>query len=573
MKAQRQHLVTRCMPALLAISALIASCGDSSSGGGCTTSAECGNNQVCFEGFCQAKTVTTDDTTGADGGVSDTPAPTDTPLTDATGDVKPDTGAKDAGPDTKTDVADGPPAIKTISPTDGQVNVDVPLQIVITFTESVKIVTKDTIELKDALGKLVTCTYASDASGAVWTIKPQGDTLLASPYKLAVNSPLQAITDSAGNKMQGIKNFTFYTKGPANTSAYDALAAKYAPTINLGTNGAHPEFDFPLAFDLDANWYIFDNKKHVQKSTVKELKPVVYHAVIESESHTYIHYTYYFTSHTEGTEYLNEAAGALVVLEKWPAERPVEILTWYRDSSGSEYVRAFQTSESGIVQGDGKTMTQKGIDGTIAQATLFPSSRFLAYIPSGKHESCLWESAGFGNIGGCDLPVGDKAGILKMVLTYDAAGGTIAKNGAIYPKDGAFKYGLVDLLTSLWLRRLDTSDVFYDSDSKFTLSMGGKTYETQYPKYFIADKDASGATQSDGRAPFAVTWKPGDGGQFTDISQGTYFFDPAGFLMQRHDSDYVNKAFDAAAKTGFSKVYCYNPYLGIDQRSKSAVCP
>ena len=67
---------------------------------------------------------------------------------------------------------------------------------------------------------------------------------------------------------------------------------------------------------------------------------------------------------------------------------------------------------------------------------------------------------------------------------------------------------------------------------------------------------------------------PGDNSLYIDsLPAGQIFIDPAAHLAGRHGTPYVETAFVAASKTGFSKAWCFNPYLGIDIRGTGEVCP
>ncbi len=57
------------------------------------------------------------------------------------------------------------------------------------------------------------------------------------------------------------------------------------------------------------------------------------------------------------------------------------------------------------------------------------------------------------------------------------------------------------------------------------------------------------------------------------MAQGTFFFDAAVYLPKRHKTPYFSVAFYSTQKTGYSAYYCFNPYLGVDHRGSSDVCP
>ncbi len=137
------------------------------------------------------------------------------------------------------------------------------------------------------------------------------------------------------------------------------------------------------------------------------------------------------------------------------------------------------------------------------------------------------------------------------------------------PTAGEAQYGLVDLLVHWWPRRTLFDTLFYDSLGTYTYKLDDKTYVAKFPRNFVDEN----AEQGDGRTPWGVLWKPGDNKQHTDVAQGMFFIDPPAYLTTRHGNAYFETAFSAEAKTGFSADWCFNPYLGIDNRGTGDVCP
>ena len=554
-----------------------------SSVGGCSKSDDCPTGQVCVDNFCEGGPS---DAVGFDAPqdtaiedvladtLTDAPKPQDTVAEDAKLDV-----GKDAEPTPDLIGDKTPPDLKTTDPKADTFDVALPFKVALTFTEGVKNIDKNTVNIKDATGKELKLVYTQDASGAVWTLTPAaGEVLMeASPYKVTVNAPIAVIQDQAGNKMQGIKDFIFYTATPKDTGKYADLAKAYAPKVRAGTPDANIQLAYPTAIDVDGDWDVKDNAKYLIDSKTKSIKAATHYSVIESESHFFISYVWFWSKRADdelaGDTFESDSAGATVVVEKWPEERPVEILTWFKIPNG-EYIRAYQTSESQILVGDGKTMDQGAMDATYAQADLFPDGHYEAWLPSGKHESCLWIDPGttgfVQSLHTCELLAADKETVKHVALTQNDKAAAIAK-GDKWPDTGDLQYQLVDLFHDWWPRRLQTGTLFYDSTlGSYAWKLDALSKSASFPKYFV---DAAG-DQSKGRPIWAAVWAPGDGKQFTETPQAQFFLDPAAFLAARHkNSSYVATAFDKEALTGFSKAYCYEPYLGIDERGKSAACP
>jgi hypothetical protein len=131
-------------------------------------------------------------------------------------------------------------------------------------------------------------------------------------------------------------------------------------------------------------------------------------------------------------------------------------------------------------------------------------------------------------------------------------------------------YALVDMLSAWWPKRTQQSDVFWNSSSTVVVEQDPDLEASiAFPRFFLgADGSAS-----DGRAPWAVVWKPGDNSPYTEMPQGTFFMDPVTFLATRHKTAYFTTAFSADTKTGFSTIWCFHPYAGIDRRGTSELCP
>jgi hypothetical protein len=572
---------------MMASAALALGCGEDDrviDSTACNSVADCAPNQICVNSRC-AIPAAGDTTTNPDTAAPDVPGVEDAVLTDST--TLPDVVTADTTP--IKDVAvpfdpgpapdlipdDDPPTLKTTVPAKDAVGVANPWTLVLTFSEPVKNIEDNTVQVRDIGDVPLKATFTSDAAKTVWTYTPTTPLMVASPYTATVNAPLQVIADLANNKFAGITEFQFFTAAPKNREKYATLASTYAPTLRV-ILGAKPNYDMPTALDLDKDFDLKNNKAHLDKTTTKELTPTVYWDVAESESHYYLHYAWYFSGRNGTTsDFQNDASGALVILEKWPAPRPVEVITWFKNPGG-EYLRAFVTTESGISAGD---PANEYITGVYSQAELFPGDKVEIAITPGEHESCLWNSEGTQTA--CDLPLGDRLQFAAktVVMNAGAAATPYKKAGAAWPTtnegvtgkvDGAVSYALADMLSVWWPRRSQTTTMFNDSFTTYSYSDAGKAKIAKFPRYFVAGD----GTQSPGRAPWALVWKPGDNSSYqANMPAGQFFLDPATHLVERHDTAYTKTAFDETAKTGFSAVWCLNAYFNVDARGSSDACP
>ncbi len=536
----------------------------SGSPGTCVSSSDCPAGQFCVDSFCRVIGAEEVGFPGSDASGNDAVS-TDTSSASDSG------PAPDLIPDTNA------PTLSQSLPADGAGDVEVGVEIQLVFSEPVKNVDKNTVQLTGPDEEAVNVTFSKDATGQNWTLKPTLALRYTSEYRVTVNFPTQVILDNAGNKFQGIAEFTFFTQAPANTQKYDALASKYAPTIRLQTQ-PDAMYDYPTVANLDGDWDLTNNQAYLEKPLTKQLRPAIHYSVFESESHYFIHYIAYWSVHNNpgvgGSAFQNETAGLTIVVEKWPLERPVEAITWFKQAA-SEYMRSFTTTESGILDGDPDS---QGITTAYAEADLFKNNRVDWFIPSGTHSSCLWEEP---EGTGCDIPAGDKALLTDEIIQLEpgTTATTLQKNGTQWPRatqdatgsNANAIYVLGDALTSWWVRRNDVGTIFHDASSTLSHDVGGtEPVQITFPRWWV---DGSG-DQGDGRAPWAAQWKPGDNSTYIELPIGQFFLDTATFLAGRHvGSAYVSAPFAADTKSGFSSRYCYNPYLEIDIRGTGDVCP
>ncbi len=541
----------------------------------CTTADDCAPGLICFENNCYTS-VPTSDTTDGPTDITETPDPGP--------DLGQDPGPPfDPGPPPDLAVDKTPPTVKSVDPKDNATNVAVPFKVSITFTEQVKNVNKDTVEIKDIYDNVLTGTFADVPGGDTFVFSPAGAQMLASPYRVTVNYPKQVILDFAGNKMVELFNSSFTTAPPAELGKYDALAFKYAPNVRIGapkTPEEYPlaiQYDTPTRLNVDADWDLKNNVAFLDDAKTKKINPTVHYAVLESQSHYFIHYAFFWSKREnkydgEAETVINDAAGAMVVVEKWPAERPVEVLTWFVKGPG-HFIRAFTTTESGIFGGNADAEAN---DGQWPQAELFEGNRVQSYIPAGRHESCLWiddgQQGALGFVNTCTLEQFAKENGFNV---WELSPGTqikaVQKTGSNWNKSGSATYELVDMLVEWWPRRAQVDTLFANKYQSYQIKYAGNTYNSKFTTRFVDEAGEPG----DGRVPWGVKWDPNDGKPIqAGLAQGMYFIDPALYLQKRHKNAYVNKAFDDQTKEGFSTAWCFNPYVGIDQRAAGdPICP
>ncbi len=592
--------------ALGAVAAMPA-CGSSEN---CVINEDCPGGQVCVRGHCEAAPGnagsgdaedgsgaggamdaggTSADAGGAQPDAGGTPTGTDAAAHDATatapdagadsGAAPPDTATPDAGPahDVSTPEPDvlvdtEPPTISSSSPADGQTDVALPVEIAITFNEPIRkqLVQKTVFYVLDPLTNKkiphLEGSPALSADGLTVTIKPDASKMASgSPYEIHVQSVVQ---DLAGNKMNDDPLYewvsTFYT-APASLDSYVAIAAQFAPRAYVSVREDSPQVDYPTRFDFDGDLAPKDNPDAINKA--KEVPAAVYWDVMETKTHYFLVYTYLwpFRPSPGGTTkpIANDTAGVIVVVAKNDGNPvPVEALTYGRLGS-SEDLGAWVADESNLA---GSNL----VDGHAPRDELFPGGHFEVYLTSPDHQACSWKFGGVGKK--CELNEGIKATLHLVEYGGAAAQPTVfEKAGGNWPLDlqgaDAAVFELVSTLGSLWIRRqLVGSDLLWDNDFTYEPDPGyGRPGAglPPIPKTF----GHPSVNDLGGYPPWAWQWKPsGFATQYTKVSRGTIFLDPAWFLAKRHLTNPAN------APAWWSLDYCLEPYLGIDLRGQDPAC-
>lgn len=573
---------------LMAIATVMTGCSDDT---GCASSAECPAGQVCNAGFCEKPPAddvtdspddaedpldgnqpdagtdvgitdvgpTVDDTANAGEDTIDTHSATDTSAED-TDDVEP--GQNDTSPtqDTGAPGEPGPPQVVSVNPPDGQIEVGIPVVVVITFNEPIRAETVDnnTIQLLDISNKAIGGPPTLSQDGLTITLSPQASALrYLSPYQVRVDSVVQ---DLEGNQLGTEFVASFFTGPPDGWDDYIALAAQYAPSIWQTLSFKQPHYDIPIAFDADNNLQTADNPTWIQ-GKAKSLTPTVYWDVAETKSHWIFTYTLFYPYRDpdgSGKSVANDTAAVLVVVQKFPEPAPVAAITYGRRGDIQD-MYAFVVSGSAL---DGKPL----VDDDAPNDTLFPGGRFALYVTSPLHQACSWATGGPGE---CELNEGIKIGQSYMTMIGPSETPTIIQNDGKWPNSAEnVTYELRSSAVEWWSRRNQFGDTKvwaagFDFDYEPEDGRPGANLK-ELPSFFGLNVGTDG-----GRPPWSWSWKPGSFGQFTKLAQGTPFLDPAWFLSKRFG---LGNSWNSTEKTGFSTDYCFHPTLNIDNRTSDPDC-
>jgi hypothetical protein len=562
---------------VLACAALLSGCGSDVGGAACDQEGQpCEGGGVCTGGVCVVVDAGGGDADGGGGpppvdiwGEGDVPAPPDVPPQDVgPGPDVPrfDTIAPDLIPDRT------PPFVVSFEPADGESNVPVEFVVRIEFDGPVRpttIIKGDTFSVTDVERREVAGTVELGPDPAAPTtivFRPTVAVLHGSPYRVELTP---SIMDLAGTRMAEFLRWRFFTEPLPAPADHTAVALRYAPHIRQQTQAPNPEYEYVTRFDLDGDWDLTNSLAAIRAADA--VPGVVYYAVVETKSHWFVSYLYYhpYRDVGGGASYANDLAGAQVVVQRYPVERPLLVQLWFQTGTQQD-VLAYVTSESGL--------TGAYIDGTWPAAQLFPDGHYPAWLTARSHQSCLWLDRDNGFPRPCRLSDADLPMITHVEYVPPAVAGgggeaLIEANGGfpLTTGDDPIEYVLEDVLVDLWPRRLDVQPggvVFAESfafASHDDRTLGARPGAgTRLGSRFVAAASAAGY----GLAPWAIDWRP-SAGQFVVLEAGTLFLDPAYFLKKRFPS---LTDWDAATRTGFSLDYCYHPYLNINRRPTDAQC-
>ena len=184
------------------------------------------------------------------------------------------------------------PEIVSMSPEAGEANVLLPVEVVIVFNEPIREETVDsnTFRLLNLSGKSISGTPILSEDQTTVTLVPNENTVAhASPYQIAISAFVQ---DSLGNAIGEDLTFTFYTGAPQNLGTYTTLAQQYAPLVRQSVRTGKTQFDYPTELHLDGDWNAGNNVDAIKSAT--EVKPVVYWDAVETRSHLFLYYFFYY---------------------------------------------------------------------------------------------------------------------------------------------------------------------------------------------------------------------------------------------------------------------------------------
>jgi hypothetical protein len=556
---------------VLVLAGCSASDGDTGSGLACVSNDECPSEQYCVSGRCavqpcearscpddgvcvagSCRRPAPDDASEADADAGDTEDGSgDASLPDGSGD---DAGADEDGTDgsgtepndATPDVDFGPLEFST-EPANGAREVPPDTQITIRFNQPMNAIRliPSTLQLTDFDGRLVTREIFFDEATWEVQLRPTVEQpLLApgTPYLLRLSERIQS---ASGEDLGRPRTVSFSTSlGPS--SFYDELATAYAPVVYQQIE--NPSQDVFTRVDFDGNFSAANNHANANGA----LFASAYWTVIESRTHFFIGYWYYYPrvqlNPTVDAEHDWVFAQVVVAKDSDRLGRFRFMSTGYHEAYA-----LWAADPSFYGPGDGVSAGARALSGALSADGLEGGRHARLFVESGRHGACLVNAANrdaaCSPSGGASAPF--ESGTTGAIFRAGAA----TRLGDATPT--ALTYALLPALSELWARR--------DSTEGETALFGGV-------ERYRAPADGAGSRPGDDvRVPISLA-SSYDGGSFGDLpfmfthtrsatAAGQWALDPA-FVFST----------ELSLPERFATDYCYQPFFGIDLRGSDPEC-
>ncbi len=468
-----------------------------------------------------------------------------------------------------------PPLVVATYPMNEETGIPTDFVVRVTFSEDMRAVflSADFLKLFDVYGQSVPGTIEYDATSFTVSFTPESTTQIQSlaPYSFRISGSVQ---DLAANELGSDYTFRFSTRGPDGMDGYREIASRYAPRLYQATQILAPQWDYPTSVNFDLDWNMDNNVPSMEAA--QSLPIWVYYDVIETYTHYFIRYMYYYARHDDSTfVFGNQVSGTMVVVQKDP-EEPIAVETYF-GNGGFEDIRSFVTTESGLVIDDGNGNYNDGdrrkynANWVFPKDQLFPGGHFQNYITSKSHESCAWiqvtkeDSLDFK----CQLDSAMKSTLNIMHFSHKGTDAETLNTPFAYKNSEGSDvgYGLRLAIEDWWVRRdrIDEGQMF-GATIDYVPPQGMAGSGMVLPGNF---RPSPTGTTAGGKSPWRWEWEPATMNAYlyyTEFSEGTFFIHPAYYFAQRH------RLTPTADASGFSASYCYNPYLQIDKRGTTADC-
>ena len=452
----------------------------------------------------------------------------------------------------------------------------------ITFNQELEHVTVQpyTVKVHGPGNPELTGTFAGSGKTLTW----QSDAPLAPVSRIEV-TVTALVTDTKGQSLALPYTFHFYTADYSGMAPYAALAARYAPTLDVALSGGSDAQSDLLRTPSQLGWDMAQTS--VAAGSQPALASVAW-TVVESRSHFFVHYQVYWPKRaaTGGLPaFDNDVAGVTVVVARYPQEHPIGLQTWFKRLDDEQHW--LWLGDDAALLPSGAKLSSYGVRAVIGSNSLFPvasdglgcagiqgcvARRAPILLKGGTHQACLRLDKGEATgIKTCywDASLAASTKQIRYVpaTKADEASSSEGKTGDQPP---TFGYTLEPLLPTWYARRgLPTA---YGGPLDLSFVYKPPAGRPAGQNAAMGSKLLGGAGSDAGRPLWAWRWKPASNESYYDLPRGTITMDPSWALWQRlGGSSGGVKDFDTATKVGFSVDYCFNPLLFLDQRD-AATC-
>lgn len=472
-----------------------------------------------------------------------------------------------------------PPTLTMTSPAPGQTNVSIETNLTLTFSEPVR---DFGIEFKVMLLDVDLNTMvplAGRVEGNIVTLDPMENLRVGSPYQVIVTNE---ISDLAGNRL-GDEQRWFFTTVVAEDEADRALAQRYAPVVYQEVDPNRAASDTFTKVNFDGNFVSEDNFDNFRDIP---LKASAYYIVLETQSHYFLQYLYYYPAYYDRNLtqnlYPHDVSTVQVVVRKATEASPEQLLM-IESGYGIGGLFAFAMQGQGV-----DDRNQGNVVYNFSAEEVWRDSHYLGYFGSNFHGASHWGWApGFQELS--YAPWSNHAansfnnaatGIVYYpgVLSQGPAELTCDVNdsSACAPELGitcqegtcrdanarsALSYDLLDYRSQLWVRRTnidENTSLFVSTRDAYVPhpnsgARPGVDENRLFPVGFASDEE-----KNRGSLPYA--WSTGG-----SIANGQWWLDPAWtissqYRLEPNDGETVNP--------NVSLEYCYHPYFDINRRGQ-----
>lgn len=492
----------------------------------------------------------------------------------------PDIGNNDE-PDEPEDL--DPPEIVQNTPSVGQTDVPVDTDIVITFNEPIR---DFGLEFKVEIWNVDSNTQVETSprlEGNILTLDPTEDLVEGAPYQVVVSNE---VADLAGNRLPDEVRWFFSTAIRENNE-HRALALKFAPVVHqeIDSDTNRGRVDYFTRVDFDGNYDAQDNFANHRNA---DIKAAAYYNVIESKTHYFIQYLFYYPGYFEGTTnnrlYPHDVSTVQVVVRKADGDASDDLFLLAESGYGQGGEFSFAVDGLGLDE-----RNQGDLVHFFPEEEFWRDSHYLSYHGQNFHGACHWNwEPGLQHLpvaAWCNHVAGEFRNPESSVAFYpgDQSQGRVDvecdvnDDAACAPDLGiscvegtcrddrglrALGYTLIDFRSTLWVRRtnVNTNINLFES-SRTTYNPHSESGERpglgeglRFPVGLVSDNP-----NNKGGLPF-------DWDSFGSVSRGQWWLDPAYTFYENYRLEMLEE--DGVINEGVSVEYCYNPYLNIDNRGQ-----